>query len=149
VKVGAATVDSGCVSVTLAVPVCPALPVAVIVTALGDGIVVGAVKTPPEVIVPADALHVTVWPETLKVFDAPRATLALAGVTVRGVTKVTLTVFDASVPGLVTENGTVPAVPRYPLAVSCVEETRVVPSAIPPATTRAPCSNPCPLSVTL
>jgi hypothetical protein len=78
---------------------------------LEDGIVVGAVKTPPDVMDPAVALHVTVWPETLKVFEAPRATLAVDGVTTIGVTNGTLIVLEGSVPGFETENGTFPAEP--------------------------------------
>jgi hypothetical protein len=45
--------------VTVAVPDWLPVPVAVIVTALEEGIVLGAVNKPAEVIVPADADHVT------------------------------------------------------------------------------------------
>ena len=50
-----------------------------------DGIVVGAVKSPDDVIVPAEALHVTeVCPDALNFCVAPKATDAVSGETVIG-----------------------------------------------------------------
>jgi hypothetical protein len=146
---GAATLETGCVSVTVAVPVMPPLPVAVIVTVLDEGIVEGAVNVPPDVIDPADADHVTVCPPALNVFDAPSATVAFAGETVTGVANVTCKVFDASVPGFLTDTATWPAVPHHPAADNCVDETKLVGSAMPPNVTPAPETNPLPFTVTV
>jgi hypothetical protein len=49
-------------------------------TVLDDGIVVGAVKSPADVMVPAEAVHVTeVCPEAVNCCVAPKATDAVDG----------------------------------------------------------------------
>ena len=59
------------------------VPVAVIVTELNDGMVVGAVKRPAAVIVPSEAVHVTEGcPDAVNCCVLPRATLAVTGATV-------------------------------------------------------------------
>jgi hypothetical protein len=57
----------------------------VIVTVLDDGIVVGAVKSPADVIVPDEAVQVTeVCPDAVTCCVAPNATDAVDGETVIG-----------------------------------------------------------------
>jgi hypothetical protein len=76
---------SGCVSVTVAEPDWLFVPDAVIVTLLDEGIVVGAVKSPADVMVPAEAVHVTeVCPDAANCWVAPSATDAVDGETVIG-----------------------------------------------------------------
>jgi hypothetical protein len=76
---------SGCVRVTVAEPDWLFVPEAVIVTVLDDGIVAGAVKSPADVIVPAEAVHVAEGcPDAVNCCVAPRATDAVSGETVIG-----------------------------------------------------------------
>jgi len=52
---------------------------------LAAGIVAGALKRPVVLIVPAEAVHVTVlWPDAVNCCVAPRATCAVDGETVIG-----------------------------------------------------------------
>ena len=90
------------------------VPDAVIVTALDDGIVAGALNRPAVVIVPAVADHVTdVCPDAVNCCVAPSATDADGGETVMGPptladTKVTVTLFETVEPGFVTVNARLP-----------------------------------------
>jgi hypothetical protein len=80
----------------------------VIVTELDDGMVVGAVKRPADVIVPAEAVHVTEGcPDAVNCCVAPKATDAVGGDTVMGPpvlgdTNFTVTLFETVEPGFLT-----------------------------------------------
>jgi hypothetical protein len=78
----------------------------VIVTVLDDGIVTGAVKSPPSVMVPADADQVALAVAVNCCF-APNATLALEGLTLKGMLDAngTVIIFENSEPGFLTFTG--------------------------------------------
>jgi len=142
-------------NVTVAVPAWLFDPAALMVTALDAGITAGAVKSPVELIVPAEAVHVTLdCPVAVNCFVVPRVTLADAGETVMApppspVPDVNGTVsgFDASVPGFFTVTTTFWAGPWYPVPVNCVEETNAVGSWMSATVIRAPFRKPVPFTV--
>jgi hypothetical protein len=134
------------------------------VTVFGDGTLAGAVKSPPVVMAPTVELPPTTpfTFQTTAVFEAFctvavnclvrfTLTVALAGDTVTvtgGFTTATLTAFETPPSGLVTVTGTPLLVEEaFPVAVSLVEELKVVASGAPPNLTTAPLWNPEPLTV--
>jgi hypothetical protein len=127
----------------------------VIVTMLDDGIVVGAVKSPADVMVPAEALHVTeLCPDALNFCVAPNATDAVAGETVIGppsfaVTKVALMLLEYVDPGFFTLNTTAPGVSWYPPATNCVAVSDEMLISFGPASNWAPGWKPLPVTVTV
>ena len=122
---------------------------------LDEGIVVGAVKSPADVMLPAEADHVTeVCPDALNFCVAPNATDAVVGETVIGppsfpVTKVALMLLEYVEPGFFTLNTTAPGVLWYPLATNCVAVSEVMLISFGPANNCAPGWKPLPVTVTV
>ena len=146
---------SGCVSVTVAEPDWLLVPEAVIVTVPDEGIVAGAVKSPADVMVPAEAVHVTeLCPDALNFCVAPKATDAVSGETVIGPpafpeTKVALMLLEYIDPGFLAWNTTAPGVLWYPLATNCVAVSDVMLISFGPASNWAPGWKPLPVTVTV
>src|SRR5579871_858781 len=92
------------VSVTVAVADWLPVPVALIVTVLDIGIVVGAVYKPDVLMVPAVAVHVTlVCPLAVNCLVPPRGTEAVAGLIVMGLAlRGTVMVLEGKDPGFLT-----------------------------------------------
>jgi hypothetical protein len=128
---------AGALSVTVAVPDWLPDPVAVMVTVLEEGMVAGAVNRPAEVIVPADADHVTLdCPVAVNCRVPPSVTFAVEGDTTIAETNVTVRVLvDAIGPGTITVNAIVPAAFHAPLATMVVGVTDTVEISLGPAKT--------------
>ena len=124
-------------------------------TVFDEGIVVGAVKSPADVMVPAEAVHVTeLCPDALNFCVAPKATDAVSGETVMGppslpVTKVALMLLEYVDPGFFTLKATTPAPLWYPLATNCVAVSDVMLISFGPASNWAPGWKPLPVTVTV
>jgi len=140
--------------------------VALTVTVPGDDARRGAVYTPVELTRPT-ALLPPVTPFTFQITDVfgvpvtvavnwrfcPMGTVALAGEmampTAAGAVTVTDTLFDTVPSLIVATTGTDPGDDAVPVAVSRIDDTKVVGSAVPPKDTTAPDVNPAPLTVSV